>query len=341
MTQVYSTATFVVSVSLFSLNHTTMADLANLDTSLVNSLLSSGHRDVAQVRVKAIHAQLLREARRQAGAVIGKIAPDVCDAFRWLTGAGPVVDVSAIGLVILLDAVLITASCEFVPGDKHVTLGHVPISLAQSPALLAHLHQQSEPVQRLVGQWAEKKRSPPQRACKTVFAKIFGKSLVKLDALKDKLIDPLERVLPQELRGPWLTWFTKRPQAIRELVNNLPAERSSQAGYGIEPLEHAAISQYLLAWAADINASLDPTRIVAKSRKLKPDTGLEQAREIIKDWTIPVSSLKELQALCSGTFPSPGHSGHNVLGVGHPRPHPRSTSPEWATIGASPGPAAY
>ena len=125
-----------------------MATLANLDTFLVKSLLSSGHMDVVQAQVGAIDAQLLREARRQAGAVTGKTSPDICDVFRWLTAGGPVVDVSAIGLVLLPDAVLITASCEFAQGDKHVTLEHVPVSLALSPARLAHLHQPSGPLQK-------------------------------------------------------------------------------------------------------------------------------------------------------------------------------------------------
>ena len=122
----------------------------------------------------AVKAPLLREARRHAEAVIGKTASEVCDAFRWLTPGGPVVDVSAIGLVLLPDAVLVTASCEFVQGGKHATLEHVPISLAQSPALLANLHQQSGPVQPLVGRWAEKYKTSSSENLKPRFAKIFG-----------------------------------------------------------------------------------------------------------------------------------------------------------------------
>ena len=92
-----------------------------------------------------------------------------------------------------------------------------------------------------------KKKISTSKGLKTIFAKIFRKTPVKLDTLKEKLVDPLERVLPQELKGPWLTWFAKWPQAIGELVNSLPAKQGNQADCGIEPSEHAAISQYLLA----------------------------------------------------------------------------------------------
>ena len=120
-----------------------MTTLATLNTSLLNSVQSSEHRDAVRAQVGAVSAPLLREARRQAEAVIGRTASEVSDAFRLLTAGGPVADVLAIGLVLLPGAVLITTSCEFIEDGKHITLEHVPISLAQSSALLAHVHQQS------------------------------------------------------------------------------------------------------------------------------------------------------------------------------------------------------
>ena len=210
-----------------------MTTLAALNTSLLNCLQSSDQGDAVQAQVGAVSAPLLCEACRQAEAVIGKTASEVSDAFRWLTAGGPVADVSAVGLVLLPGAVLITTSCEFIQEDEHITMEHVPVSLTQSPALLAHQHQQSGPVQQLVSRWAEKYKTFSSENLKTLFAKIFGKTPIRLDTLKEKLVDPLERVLPQELKGPWLTWFAKRPQAIGELVNSLPAEQAWQADFGI------------------------------------------------------------------------------------------------------------
>ena len=118
------------------------------------------------------------------------------------------------------------------------------------------------------------------------------------------MVDPLERVLPQELRSPWLAWFATRPQAIGELGNSLPAEQDRQADFGIQPLEHAARSQYLLAWAANVNAPLDLKRKIIKNRILGPVATLEQPTDIINNSTVPLSDEGDLRALWTGTFPS-------------------------------------
>ena len=106
-----------------------------------------------------------------------------------------------------------------------------------------------------------------------------------------------------------------------------PSHRGAGQQPGIKRLEHAAISHYLLALAVDVNAPLDLTRIIAKSRKLKPVADLDQARSIIKDSTIPASSLEELRALWSGTFPSLATAATMSLVLKIPDPIPEMPAP--------------
>ena len=80
----------------------------------MGSLLESDHKQVVLQQLQAFEAPLLLETRRQATAAIGKTHANVSDALRWLTAEGSVADASAIGLVLLPDAVMVTASCEFV-----------------------------------------------------------------------------------------------------------------------------------------------------------------------------------------------------------------------------------
>ena len=90
-------------------------------------------------------------------------------------------------------------------------------------------------MQELVGRWAEKYKTFSSETQQTLFAKIFGKTPVKLDTLKEQLVDPLERVLPQELKSPWQPWFAKRPQAIGELVNSLWRTKPCRQTSGSSP----------------------------------------------------------------------------------------------------------
>ena len=106
-----------------------------------------------------------------------------------------------------------------------------------------------------------------------------------------------------------------------------PSHRGAGQQPGIKRLEHAAISHYLLALAVDVNAPLDLTRIIAKSRKLKPVADLDGASENIKDLTVPVGSLEELRALWSWTFPSLATAATMSLVLEIPDPIPEVPAP--------------
>ena len=182
-----------------------MTQLEYLTSPLLESLAGSCHKDIVLPKVQALDVPLLREARRQAALAVGKTSLEVSDALHWVTAEGVVVDVSAISLALLPDAVMITASCEFVLGDKHVTLEHVPVTLAQTPALLAHLHCQPEPVQRLVCSWANKYKVASQTEIKSLFKKNLtaGSSssmAITSSVVRQKLVEPLEKALTRHLR---------------------------------------------------------------------------------------------------------------------------------------------
>ena len=169
-------------------------------------------------------------------------------------------DVSAIGLVLLPDAVMVTASCEFVQGDKHVTLKHVPISVAQSPALLggggaAHCRPLGWQVQG--GHFGRAPRS---------FQKSADRGLGDSKSVRCR---PEGKVLARELCGPWVHRFETRPAAVGDMINGLPKVQEHLPEFGIDALQHAQICRHLLAWAADVGSPLDLKRTVARQRPMQ------------------------------------------------------------------------
>ena len=102
-------------------------------------------QDSTDVNHKALHKQfmdganpaLLLHARQSVLEAVGKPTTHLCDAFKWLTLDGRVTFVTDVQVLIGLYGVYMTATVEVTQEAGRVEMEHVPIHLAESPALLA------------------------------------------------------------------------------------------------------------------------------------------------------------------------------------------------------------
>ena len=71
---------------------------------------------------------------------------------------------------------------------------------------------------------------------KKVLSTDTGSAAVTDDILKERVIDPLEKVLPRELRDPWSQLLKNKPAAVGEMINGLLKVQEYRPEFGIDAL---------------------------------------------------------------------------------------------------------
>ena len=258
-----------------------------------------------QQQTKGMTRSLIVEARKQAEGAIGKTAPEVADALRWVTAAGTVENVSAVGMVIVPDGLLLTVTCEFKREGKVTSLEHVPITMARSPALLSHIQTQAEPIKEVVRAWSDRYRTITPKEIRAVMARAVNSpdGKVTTSAVRKHVVEPIGRVLPKHLQMAWSSWADSNPDAILTQIDSYPEIQEYRNEWPITALEHLHLVQSILAWVSDISNPLDVHKI-ARRRQHAPPAMVEEAKGTLLASLIPLTRLQDMQELWEGNWPS-------------------------------------
>ena len=93
----------------------------------------------------------------------------LCDALRWTTIVGKISYVSSINVLLAPQGYLLTVTAEVMQEKKKQQVEHIPIALARSPALLAHIQVQLPSIKNIVKMWDQTYRKIENSEIKDTF----------------------------------------------------------------------------------------------------------------------------------------------------------------------------
>ena len=149
--------------------------------------------------IDLIPAHVYKEAE---SALPAAFAPGIqvqalCDALRWITIVGKISYVSSINVLLAPQGYLITVTAEVMQEKKKQQVEHIPIALARSPALLAHIQVQLPSIKNIVKMWDQTYRKIENSEIKDTFGKLLqikGQEYKKVNTtlFKNIVLTPME-----------------------------------------------------------------------------------------------------------------------------------------------------
>ena len=136
-------------------------------------------------------------------------AQALCDALRWITSLGKITYISSINVLMAPQEYLLTYTAQITHEKKKQQVEHIPIALAQLPALLAHVQLRLPSIRHIVNMWDSIYRKMDNGDIKNMLGKLLqinGQDYKKVNAtlLKNIVFTPVEKYLPLPLRKAWL-----------------------------------------------------------------------------------------------------------------------------------------
>ena len=260
--------------------------------------------------IDLIPAHVYKEAE---SALPAAFAPGIqvqalCDALRWITIVGKISYVSSINVLLAPQGYLITVTAEVMQEKKKQQVEHIPIALARSPALLAHIQVQLPSIKNIVKMWDQTYRKIENSEIKDTFGKLLqikGQEYKKVNTtlFKNIVLTPMEQSLPVHLKTIWGELQKSGLQCIQEQLFRLPDTVPFTGTATVTRSDYLQIYHHLLAWASDKLAPPHKQNAL-RNKGILQAMNQNKAQDIIRQSILEVATEAVFEEAWRGEKPS-------------------------------------